>query len=56
MIGATRATTRSALAGATLGFMAIKFVLETSLLGIGCWLGLLAAIALLVLCVREMTP
>jgi hypothetical protein len=56
LIGATRATTRSALAGATLGFMAIKFVLETSLLGIGCWLGLLAAIALLVLCVREMTP
>jgi hypothetical protein len=56
MIGPSRATTRSALAGATLGFMVIKFVLETSPLGIGCWLGILAAIGLLVLCVRETAP
>jgi hypothetical protein len=56
LIGGSRGTTRAALAGATLGFMAIKFVLETSSLGIGCWLGLLAAIALVVLCAREATP
>lgn len=53
MIGGTRATTRRALAGGTLAFMAIKFLTETSYLGIGCWLGLVAAIALVVLCVRE---
>lgn len=56
VIGTSRATTRTALAGATLGFMAIKFVLETNSVGIGCWLGLIAAIALVVLCVRETTP
>lgn len=56
MIGTSRATTRSALAGATLGCMVIKFVLETSFLGAGCWLGLLSAVALLVLCGRETMP
>jgi hypothetical protein len=56
VIGSSRATTRAALAGATLGFMVIKFVAETSDLGVGCWLGFVAAIALLVLCVRQTTP
>lgn len=56
MIGSSRATTRSALAGAALGFIVIKFVLETSDLSIGCWLGIPAAIGLLVLCVRETAP
>ncbi|HWF72525.1 MAG TPA: hypothetical protein VG186_04225 [Solirubrobacteraceae bacterium] len=55
-IGASRATTRTALAGATLGLMVIKFVAHTSDLGVGCWLGLVAAIALVVLCVRETAP
>lgn len=52
-IGGSRARTRTALAGGTLGFMVIKFIAHTSDLGVGCWLGLIAAIALVVLCVRE---
>ncbi|MDQ6776600.1 MAG: hypothetical protein M3071_10385 [Actinomycetota bacterium] len=56
VIGSSRATTRIALAGATLGFMVIKFVVETSALGFGCYLGMVAAIALVVLCVRETAP
>jgi len=52
-IGGSRARTRASLAGGTLAFMAIKFISETSDLGFGCYLGLLAAIALVVLCVRE---
>ena len=53
MIGTSRATTRTALAGGTLAFMAIKFLAHTSNLGLGCWLGLVAGVALVVLCVRE---
>ena len=53
MIGTSRATTRTALAGGTLAFMAIKFLAHTSNLGLGCWLGIVAGIALVVLCVRE---
>jgi len=53
VIGSSRATTRTALAGGTLAFMVIKFIAHTSNLGLGCWLGLVAAIALVVLCVRQ---
>jgi hypothetical protein len=56
VIGSSRATTRTALAGGTLGLMVVKFVAHASDLGIGCWLGMAAAIALLVLCVREAAP
>lgn len=52
-IGGTRASTRTALAGGTLAFMVIKFLAHTSDLGFGAWLGLLAAIVLVALCVRE---
>jgi hypothetical protein len=52
-IGGSRATTRTALAGGTLAFMIIKFLAHTSDLGLGAWLGLIAGIALVVLCVRE---
>jgi hypothetical protein len=52
-IGGSRATTRTALAGGTLAFMAIKFLAHTSDFGFGFWLGIVAAIALVVLCVRE---
>lgn len=56
VIGGTRATTRTALAGGTLGLMVIKLIAHASDLGIGCWLGLVAAVALVVLCVRETVP
>jgi hypothetical protein len=52
-LGGSQARTRAALAGGTLFFMIVKFLLETTSLGAGCWLGLLAAIALVVLCARE---
>jgi hypothetical protein len=52
-IGGSRASTRTALAGGTLAFMVIKFLAHTSNLGLGCWLGLVAGVALVVLCVRE---
>jgi len=52
-IGGSRARTRSALASGTLALMVIKFLVHTSNLGFGCWLGLVAAIALVVLCVRD---
>jgi len=52
-LGGSRATTRTALAGGTLAFMVIKFLAHTGDLGLGCWLGLIAGIALVVLCVRE---
>jgi hypothetical protein len=52
-LGGSQARTRAALAGATLFFMVVKLIAQTNLLGAGCWLGLLAAIALVVLCVRE---
>jgi hypothetical protein len=55
-IGGSRATTRAALAGATLACMVVKFLLETSDLGFGCYLGAAAAIALLVLSAREAAP
>ncbi|HEY5317541.1 MAG TPA: hypothetical protein VIJ20_06140 [Solirubrobacteraceae bacterium] len=55
-INGSRATTRAALAGGTLALMVIKFAALTSDLGIGCWLGLVAAIGLVVLCVRESAP
>jgi hypothetical protein len=55
-IGGSRARTRAALAGGTLFFLVIKFLSETSDVGVGCWLGLLAAIALVVLCAREVVP
>jgi hypothetical protein len=52
-IGGSRARTRAALAGGTLLFMVIKLLAHTGDLGFGAWLGLVAAIALVVLCVRE---
>jgi hypothetical protein len=52
-LGGSQARTRAALAGGTLFFMIIKFVLDTSDVGAGAWLGLLAAIAVVVLCARE---
>jgi hypothetical protein len=54
-IAGSRATTRTVLASATLGFMVIKFLAHTSNFGIGFWLGMIAAISLVVLCVRETT-
>jgi hypothetical protein len=51
-IGGSRATTRTALAGGTLAFMVIKLLAHTGDLGFGAWLGLVAAVALVVLCVR----
>ena len=56
MIGGSRARTRAALAGGTLLFVAIKFLAHTSDLGFGCWLAVVAAIALVVLCVRDFAP
>jgi len=53
MIGGSRAKTRTALAAGTLAFLVIKFLAHTSNLGIACWLGLAAGIAIVVLCVRE---
>ena len=52
-IGGDQARTRTALAAGTLAFMVIKFLVDTSSPGVGRWLGLVAAIALVVLCVRE---
>jgi hypothetical protein len=56
VIGSSRATTRTALAGGTLGILVIKLVAHASDLGIGCYLGLVGAVALVVLCVRETVP
>ena len=52
-IGGSQAATRAALAATTLFFIAIKFLAETTSLGAGCWLALIAAIALFVLCIRQ---
>ena len=54
-ISGSRATTRTVLAGVTLGFMAIKFLAHVGNFGYGFWLGMIAAIAMVVLCVRETT-
>jgi hypothetical protein len=53
VIGSSRATTRTALAGGTLAFLVIKLLAHTGNLSYGAFLGLVAAVALVVLCVRE---
>lgn len=52
-IRGSQAATRAALAATTLFFMAIKFLADTTNLGAGCWLGLIAVVALFVFCARD---